>query len=196
MPISSQPPSFPSYSNYFRSDVKSADPDIVLVSPDTLPGDIQAELILQAIGGTELIQIIRNDMVNGQSVIYKPIFNMDSFASQFSPTLITGAAPNLRGYKAKFIIQSDSLIDIQEDTSGPIYSANDSNNKPSIFVELNNITDNDIVQIALTSTTQNSMFYFKEEIDGGSYINNYQGILDGGNALGYNVDITADGGGA
>lgn len=121
MPISSQPPHFSNYSSVVSSDAKSADPDIVLVAPSTLPVDIQAQLVLHAIGGSELIQIIRNDMVNGQDVEYKPIKDIDAFASEFSPISIAGWAPNLRGFKAAFGINLDLMSDHGPEKTGPVF---------------------------------------------------------------------------
>lgn len=200
MGISSQPPSLPNYSNAptFSSDTKPADPDIVLVSPEALPVDIQAQLVLQAIGGTELIQIVRNDSVNGQSIAYKPISNLDSFASQFSPTSITGYAPNLKGHKSSFSIQIDSSVNLSESNSGPVYIAKDTQQKIGIEINLENITDQDIVQVSTAPTEQINLFSYRYLLDGGdsTNTNSYKGVVDGGTALGYNVDNTTDGGNA
>lgn len=200
MSISSQPPSLPNYSNVqnFSSDTKPADPDIVLVSPEALPVDIQAQLVLQALGGSELIQIVRNDSVNGQTIAYKPIANLDSFASQFSPTSITGYAPSLKGLKSSFSIQIDSSVNLSESSTGPVYVAKDIQNKVGIEVSLENITDQDIVQISTAATELNNIFSYRYSLDGGesSSIDNYKGVVDGGTALGYNVDNTTDGGNA
>lgn len=199
MAISSQPPSLPSYTNPKSSDVQSADPDIVLVTPEELPVDIQAQMVLQAIGGSELIQIVRNDSVDGQKVAYQPIVNMDSFAAQFSPILIIGNAPSLNGLKAGAAIDLDSYLSPTPDGSGPLFVGQSAAGKPAIIVELISLNEGDVVEIATTpveDAASNRLFEEDFEVDGGSAVNNYSGIVDGGTALGYNVDITVNGGNA
>ncbi len=196
MGISSQPPSLPSYTNAKSSDVKSADPDIVLVNPEELPVDIQAQLILQAIGGSELIQIARNDTVDGQKVAYQPIVNLDSFAAQFSSVNILGHSPSLAGMKSVSSINLDSYLYITEDSSGPMYTGKSLAGKPANIVELDGLQDGDVIEIATADLSQSQMFSQSSVIDGGAAINNYSGIIDGGSSLGYNGDITVNGGNA
>ncbi len=197
MAISSQPPRLPSYTNPKSSDVRSADPDIVLVTPEELPADIQANMVLQAMGGSELIQIARNDSVDGQEILYQPIVNMDSFAAQFSPTLIIGNVPSLNGRKSSASINLDAFLVPSEDGSGELFVGKSAPGKPAIIVQLDGLQEGDVVEIATTDVEDASLSWLYQqelEIDGGAAINNYGGTLDGGDSLGYNVDITANGG--
>lgn len=67
---------------------------------------------------------------------------------------------------------------------------------PQIIVELSNVSDTDVLQVATAVVSTTVAFETKEIIDGGDAgnTNSYMGIVDGGDALGYNVDITTDGG--
>jgi hypothetical protein len=67
------------------SGIKVASPDIVLIDNDLLPVDIMASLIFENIGGQEIINIARNDIVNGQSVVYAPIKNLASVNLRYNP---------------------------------------------------------------------------------------------------------------
>lgn len=194
MAISSQPPSLPSYTNPRSSDVQSADPDVVLVNPEELPVDVQEMLILQAIGGSELIQIARNNTVDGQKVIYQPIVNIDSFAAQFSPVLIVGNAPTLNGLKASMPINIDSYLTIAQDNPGAIFVGTSQAGKPAIIVELDNLQDGDVIEIASANLNLSSLYQETLIVDGGGAVQDYTGIIDGGTSLGYNVDITVNGG--
>lgn len=194
MAISSQPPSFSSYTNPKSSDVQSADPDIVLVNPEELPVDIQAQLVLQAIGGSELIQIARNDSIDGQKIAYQPITNIDSFAAQFSPVLITGNAPSINGVKAAAAIDIDSYAFVDVVSTGSIFTGQSLSGKPAIIVQVDNVQDGDVVEIATASLYERKFLELDITVDGGESINNYDGIVDGGDSLGYNVDITVNGG--
>lgn len=63
--------------------VKVADPDRVLFDNSLTPVDIIPALFLEDIGAQELITISRHDLVNGQSLIYRPIKNLQSLAKRF-----------------------------------------------------------------------------------------------------------------
>lgn len=196
MAISSQPPSLPNYTNPKSSDVKSADPDITLVSPEELPVDMQAQMVLQAIGGSELMQIARYDSVDGQKVIYQPIVNMDSFAAQFSPILIVGNAPTLNGLKSSVSIDLDAYLTITENGIGPLFVGRSASEKPAIIVELDNLQEGDVVEIATANVVASQLYQQNLIIDGGSAAFTPSGYIDGGDSLGYNVDITVNGGNA
>ena len=187
--LTSQPISFPNYSTRVERAVVPADPDIVLISQNTIPVDAQAQLILSAIGGTELIQIARHDMVNGEKVIYQPIADVNEFAA--SASNVIGFAETLAGYKNKFGINLDNHIEVSPDSSGPNYSDVQDN---SIVASIINDDGTNVVEIALASAMQDVWFTRSFNIDGGSAESSISGYIDGGDSLGYNVDITTDGG--
>lgn len=65
--------------------VKVADPDIILFDSESIPVDIMTDLIFENIGGQEIINISRTDLVNGQSVIYSPIKNLSQVYLRYNP---------------------------------------------------------------------------------------------------------------
>jgi hypothetical protein len=75
--------------------VKIADPDIINFNDDMLDQDIMADLIFEGIGGHEIINIARNDLVNGQPVIYRPIKNLEQLSLDYnSGTLLANENSN------------------------------------------------------------------------------------------------------
>jgi LysM repeat protein len=76
---SATPISGPSFAPIFVAPpvpVKTAPIDTVLFDNDSVPIDTMFDLIFENIGGQELINISRNDTVNGQQVSYQPIKNL------------------------------------------------------------------------------------------------------------------------
>lgn len=65
--------------------VKSATPDLIQFNDDRVPEDIIIDLLFEDIGGQELLTIARNDTVNGQSVLYQPIKNLDLLQQEYNP---------------------------------------------------------------------------------------------------------------
>lgn len=82
-PTPSAPSSPVQYSN--EAGIVPADPDLILFDESVLPIDIMSDLIFEEIGGQELINISRNDLLNGQRISYTLISNTDKIAQQYGP---------------------------------------------------------------------------------------------------------------
>lgn len=187
------------YSNRVKPDVLASDPDIVLVNPTTLPIDLQADLILQDMGGTELLYYARHDTVNGQKVSYQPIKDVDLLALTYSPQTVTGAMPAWNHYRNSFSIQiDDKRVADSADSPGSVYvDTNVSGTGSNIVVQLNNLSESDVVEIAY-SIPERAFLMERPAfpIIGGDASGTFGGIVDGGLSVGYNIDMSIDGGGA
>ena len=72
-------------SRYQNISVKPATPDIIVFDEELIEVDVMADLLFEDIGGQELINITRNDIINGQSVAYHPIRNVSQLANKYNP---------------------------------------------------------------------------------------------------------------
>ena len=64
--------------------VKIATPDLILLNDEAMSIEIMTDLIFEDIGGYELATISRQDLVNGQKVIYTPIKNLTDLYLQYN----------------------------------------------------------------------------------------------------------------
>lgn len=92
------------------NDVKIATPDIILFNDDVVPVEIMTDLIFENIGGQELINIIRSDLVNGQNVLYQPIKNLSNIYFQYNPQNILALQDIDSNYFKKFPINFNNKI--------------------------------------------------------------------------------------
>jgi len=92
--------------------VKSATPDIILFDDETTPIEIMTDLIFENIGGQELINIIRTDIINGQNLNYQPIKNLTSLYLQYNPQNILSLQDTDYNYFRKFPINFSTKIPI------------------------------------------------------------------------------------
>jgi hypothetical protein len=67
--------------------VKQATPDIIVFDEEVDP-EFLVEAFFQEFGGTELINISRHDLINGDNVSYSPIKNLSSLRQSFNPNNI------------------------------------------------------------------------------------------------------------
>lgn len=110
----SSTPNLPSVNPTTAKDgsVKSATPDIILFNDETTPIEIMTDLIFENIGGQELINIIRTDIINGQDLNYQPIKNLTSLYLQYNPQNILSLQDTDYNYFKKFPINFSSKIPV------------------------------------------------------------------------------------
>lgn len=88
--------------------VKIATPEIINILDDDTPIDekieIMTDLLFEDIGAQEIVNIARNDIVNGQDVIYQPIKNITSLYYQYNPQNILALQKTDKEYFKNFPI--------------------------------------------------------------------------------------------
>lgn len=87
-----------------------ASPDIILFDDDSVPIEVMADLIFENIGGQELINIARNDLISGQNIIYSPIKNLNLLAQQYNSRNILPLSNTSDAYFKNFPIKLESKI--------------------------------------------------------------------------------------
>lgn len=87
--------------------VKTATPDIILFDDQSLSTESMADLIFESIGGQELINISRNDTINGQEISYQPIKNVKLLQQSYNPNNILGIQKTSDKYFSGFPILFD-----------------------------------------------------------------------------------------
>jgi hypothetical protein len=90
--------------------VLTAPIDTILFNDENVPIEIMSDLIFENIGGQELINIARNDTVNGQTVIYQPIKNLTAIQQQYNPNNIVSLQSTSDKYFQNFSIKFDDKV--------------------------------------------------------------------------------------
>jgi hypothetical protein len=88
--------------------VKTASIDTVLFNDDEVPIEVMSDLIFEDIGGHELINIARNDIINGQDISYQPIKNLTSLQQQYNPNNILSVQSTSDKYFSNFAIKLEN----------------------------------------------------------------------------------------
>ena len=68
--------------------IKQAQPDIVIDPEIDTSGDYIVERFFEELGGTELINLSRHDLIDGIDVVYNPIANLSSLRKRYNPNNI------------------------------------------------------------------------------------------------------------
>lgn len=92
------------------SDIKIPTKDLILYNDETTPVELMVDLIFEDIGAQEMINITRNDIINGQHVVYQPISNLSSIYFQYNPQNILSLQSTSEEYFKKFPIRIENMI--------------------------------------------------------------------------------------
>lgn len=131
--------------------VKTAPIDTVLFDDEGLDIEVIEDLIFENIGGHELINIARNDIVNGQQVSYQPIKNLSSIQQQYNPNNILSLQSTSDKYFANFSIKLENKI--PDPGTGPsgayVYLDNDTGD---LIIEAINLETDEQIQVEITTS--------------------------------------------
>lgn len=95
-----------------ESGTQPASPDIILFDDGAVPIELMADLIFENIGGHELINIARNDLINGQNIIYSPIKNLNLLAQQYNSRNILPLSNTSDTFFKNFPIKLETKIPV------------------------------------------------------------------------------------
>lgn len=95
-----------------ESGTQPASPDIILFDDGAVQIELMADLIFENIGGHELINIARNDLINGQNIIYSPIKNLNLLAQQYNSRNILPLSNTSDTFFKNFPIKLETKIPV------------------------------------------------------------------------------------
>ena len=136
-------------SSFTVNPVLTAPIDTILFNDEALPVEIMADLLFENIGGQELINIARNDTVNGQPIIYQPIKNLSTIQQQYNPNNIVSLQATSDKYFQNFSIKFDTKVpNVGNGPNGEhVYIDPQTGD---LIIEAINIEDGEQVQVEIT----------------------------------------------
>ena len=129
--------------------VLTAPIDTILFNDDSVPIELMADLIFENIGGHELIDIARNDIINGQQVSYQPIKNLSSIQQQYNPNNIVSLQSTSDKYFANFPIKLENKVPNPGTGPNNSYVYLDSTNG-SLVIEAVNLEIDEQIEVEVT----------------------------------------------
>jgi len=123
--------------------IKSATPEIILIDDEALPIEIMTDLIFEDIGGQELIDISRNDIINGETISYQLIKNLSFIQQQYNPNNILSLQQTsdkyFNNFPIKLNLRADSTVIYRNSQTG------------GIIIELNDIAEDEEVEVQIAT---------------------------------------------
>lgn len=139
-PVVSSPGTSP-----LASGTKVASPETYELYPTSPSAIVAAEMFLESLGGNELIEISRHDLINGINTRYQPIKDSRFVATQFNAFNIIPLQDTLVNYLDNFPIKLEDKI--------PSLAEGESNvtidNNGLITIELTNLKPDELVEVEI-----------------------------------------------
>lgn len=125
--------------------VKAATPQYLVIKDDLTPIEVMTDLVFENLGGHELVNIVRSDIVNGQNVIYQPIKNLSKIAFQYNPQNILNLQNIDSSYFKKF--QIDLYQKVESATGSNVYLDSSGN----LVIEITDLAADEQVEVQVLS---------------------------------------------
>ena len=123
--------------------IKQAPIDTIVFNNDLISNENMVELLYEDIAGLELANISREDLINGQDVVYSPIANLSSIYKLFNPNNIIAAPSTLTSYFSRFAIDI-----ILRGMNEPYLDENTGD----LVIEIDTILDEEEIHTQITSS--------------------------------------------
>lgn len=133
------------------SGIKIADPDIILLDEEAIEVETMTDLIFEDIGGQEILNIARTDLVNGQNVVYSPIKNLAQVYLKYNPQNIVALQDTSDAIFNGFPIKlANHIPAVGNGPNGEYVYVNEQNG--NIVVEATNLRQDYRIEIQVASS--------------------------------------------
>lgn len=134
-----------------QPDVKVATPDLIMFDDSAVPIDVMTELVFESIGGQELINLSRTDILNGADVIYQPIKNISNIQYQYNPQNILSLQSGSNTYFKNFAIRLEDKIPVVGNgpNGNPVYLDPTNGN---LIIDVVNLNNDEKIEVQIISS--------------------------------------------
>jgi hypothetical protein len=127
-----------------------ATPALIALSNLPLDIDIMADLIFENIGGQELINISRSDIINGQDVIYSPIKNLKNLYLEYNANNIIRLENAADTYFKNFPIRLENKLPYS--SSGILEDVVYLDSEGNLVINVSNLEKDEQVEVQIINS--------------------------------------------
>lgn len=138
---------------------KAATPDLIQLNEEAFPVDAITDLLFEDLGGTELLNFARHDLVNGIDIRYHQISNLDKIETIYGAAKLISLQETSEQIFSKYPLKRHQYVpNSTDDPSGfnsPLYLDADGN----LIIELSGITNSNQIEIEFQAADTNDIMY-------------------------------------
>ena len=142
-----------------QPEVKAATPDLIQITEEGMSVEVITDLLFEDIGGTEILNVARHDLINGIDIKYQQISNLTKIESTFGGNNLINMQNPIEQIFNKFALKRYQYIpETTDDPSGldnHVYLDTSGN----LNIELVNLTENMQVEIEFKTAGTTDIIY-------------------------------------
>jgi hypothetical protein len=160
-PLEAEPdvPASTGSSSSSSQDIKAATPDLIQITEEGMSIEVITDLLFEDIGGTEILNIARHDLINGIDIKYQQISNLVKIENIFGGSNLIGVQNPIEQTFGRFALKRYQYVPATtSDPSGldnHIYVDESGN----VNLELYNLEDNMQIEIEFKSADTTDIIY-------------------------------------
>lgn len=164
-PISATPqvsifPATPSTSSSAsQPDIKAATPDLIQLNEDAMPIEVITDLLFEDIGGTEILNIARHDLINGIDIKYQQISNLVKIENIFGGSNLIGVQNPIEQTFGRFALKRYQYVPATTDDPSGLDNHIYVDESGNVNLELDNLEDNMQIEIEFKAADTTDIIY-------------------------------------
>lgn len=156
-PIYSAPSS--SSSATTQPEVKAATPDLIQITEEGMAIEVITDLLFEDIGGTEILNISRHDLINGIDIKYQQISNLAKIERTFGGDNLISVQNPIEQTFGRFALKRYQYVPATTDDPAGLNNHIYVDNSGNVNIELYNLEDNMQIEIEFKAADTTDIIY-------------------------------------
>ena len=142
-----------------KPQVKAATPDLIQITEEGMSIEVITDLLFEDIGGTEILNIARHDLINGVDVKYQQISNLSKIQSTFGGSSLISTQNPIEQIFNRFAVKRYQYIPSETADPSGLNNHLYVDSSGNINIELDNLEENMQIEIEFKAADTTDIIY-------------------------------------
>lgn len=142
-----------------QPEVKAATPDLIQITEEGMAIEVITDLLFEDIGGTEILNISRHDLINGIDVRYQQISNLAKIQSTYGGANLISIQNPIERIFDRFALKRYQYVPTNTDDPSGLNNHMYVDPSGGINIELYNLEDNMQIEIEFKAADTTDIMY-------------------------------------
>jgi hypothetical protein len=142
-----------------KPQVKAATPDLIQITEDGMAIEVITDLLFEDLGGTEILNIARHDLVNGIDVRYQQISNLAKIQSTFGGPNLISIQNSIEQIFNRFPLKRYQYVPTKTDDPSGLNRHLYADASGNIIIELDGLEDTMQIEIEFKAADTTDIIY-------------------------------------
>jgi hypothetical protein len=142
-----------------QPETKAATPDLIQLNEEAMPIEAITDLLFEDIGGTEILNIARHDLINGIDIKYQQISNLVKIENIFGGSNLIGVQNPIEQTFGRFALKRYQYVPATTDDPSGLDNHIYVDESGNVNLELHNLEDNMQIEIEFKAADTTDIIY-------------------------------------